>query len=319
MAACADYYTSTMRRLLREPLVHFLLLGAALFAVYHFMKAPDSSPASREIRLSVDEIGQLIQLYQSQWRRPPTPQELDRMVENKVQQEVLYREALAMGLDKDDEIVKRRMAQKMQFLAEDLAAAYEPTTAELRSWFEKNSAKFAQPPRLSFRHLYFSPDTRGARARDDAKAALAKLAGQPVDSTIATSLADPFMFQDYYRDRAPDYLGKEFGPRFALAVAGLASGLVAGTDRVRLRLAPGIRGHGDSRPRTGFRGDRGRRQDRLARRTEGARLGEVVQGDARQVHGAAARAARRRAPAPGTGAVPVPSNPTPGPADVVPE
>ncbi len=87
-----------------------------------------------------------------------------------------------MGLDKDDEIVKRRMAQKMQFLAEDVAAAREPTTAELKSWFEKNSAKFAQPPRLSFRHLYFSPDRRGARARADAEQALAKLAGQPVDA-----------------------------------------------------------------------------------------------------------------------------------------
>jgi parvulin-like peptidyl-prolyl isomerase len=146
------------------------------------------------------------------------------MVENQVQQEILYREALAMGLDKDDEIVKRRMAQKMQFLAEDVAAAREPTPAELRSWFEKNAAKFAQPPRLSFRHLYFSPDRRGARARDDAEQALVKLAGQPVDATIASSLADPFMFQEYYRDRAPDYLGKEFGPQFALAVATLVPG-----------------------------------------------------------------------------------------------
>ena len=146
------------------------------------------------------------------------------MVENKVQQEILYREALAMGLDKDDEIVKRRMAQKMQFLAEDVAAAREPTTAELRSWFAKNSTKFAQPPRLSFRHLYFSPDRRGVRARDDAEQALSKLADQPVDAKIASSLADPFMFQDYYRDRAPDYLGKEFGPPFALAVVKLPPG-----------------------------------------------------------------------------------------------
>jgi hypothetical protein len=129
-----------------------------------------------------------------------------------------------MGLDKDDEIVKRRMAQKMQFLAEDVAAAREPTTDELRSWFEKNSSKFAQPPRLSFRHLYFSPDRRGARARDDAQLALAKLAGATVDAKIAGPLADPFMFQDYYRDRAPDYLAKEFGPPFALAVAKLQPG-----------------------------------------------------------------------------------------------
>jgi len=146
------------------------------------------------------------------------------MVENKVQQEILYREALAMGLDRDDEIVKRRMAQKMQFLAEDVAGAREPTTGELKSWFEKHSTMFAQPPRLSFRHLYFSPDRRGARAREDAAKALAKLAEQPVDAKIASSLADPFMFQDYYRDRAPDYLGKEFGSQFALALAKLAPG-----------------------------------------------------------------------------------------------
>ncbi len=214
-----------MKRLLREPLIHFLLIGAVLFGLYGLTQSgrPATAP-SKEIRLSLDELAQLTLLFQSQWRRPPTPQELERMVENKVQQEILYREALAMGLDKDDEIVKRRMAQKMQFLAEDVAAAREPTTAELKSWFEKNSAKFAQPPRLSFRHLYFSPDRRGARARDDAAQALAKLAGQPVDAKIASSLADPFMFQDYYRDRAPDYLGKEFGPQFALAVAKLPPG-----------------------------------------------------------------------------------------------
>lgn len=214
-----------MKNLLREPLVHFLLIGALLFGLYSLTQSGRPATASsREIRLSLDEIAQLNLLFQSQWRRPPTPPELQRMVENKVQQEILYREALAMGLDRDDEIVKRRMAQKMQFLAEDIAAAREPTTAELRDWFEKNSTKFAQPPRLSFRHLYFSPDRRGAGARDDAQEALARLAGQPVDAKIAGSLADPFMSQDYYRDRTPDYLAKEFGPPFALAVAKLAPG-----------------------------------------------------------------------------------------------
>jgi len=214
-----------MKRLLREPLIHFLLIGALLFGLYSLTQSGRPATAtSKEIRLSLDEINQLTLLYQSQWRRPPTPEELERMVENKVQQEILYREALAIGLDKDDEIVKRRMAQKMQFLSEDVAAAREPTTAELSAWYEKNTATFAQPPRLSFRHLYFSPDRRGVRARDDAEQALAKLAGQPVDAKIASSLADPFMFQDYYRDRAPDYLAKEFGPPFALAVAKLPPG-----------------------------------------------------------------------------------------------
>ena len=215
-------------------------------------------------------------------------------MENKVQEEILYREALAMGLDKDDTIVKRRMAQKLQFLAEDVAAAREPDTAELRSWFEKNKAKFAQPGRVSFRHLYFSPDRRGQRARDDAAKALAKLAGQPQDAKLAGSLADPFMFQDYYRDRAPDYLGKEFGPQFALGGREARAGIVAGASRVRLRLASRVRRYRDSRPRAGLRGDRARREERLAQRAEGTGVAESVQGDAREVHGAAARAARQR-------------------------
>jgi len=214
-----------LKRLLREPLVHFLAIGAVLFGIYALLPAGRLAPASsKEIRLSHDELTQLVLLFRSQWRREPTVQELARLIENKVQQEILSREALAIGLDKDDEIVKRRMAQKMQFLAEDVAAAREPTTAELKRWFEQRREMFAQPPRLSFRHLYFSPDRRGRHAREDTDKALAMLAGEPVDAKIAASLADPFMFQDYYRDRAPEYLGKEFGPQFARAVAKVAPG-----------------------------------------------------------------------------------------------
>ena len=121
-----------MKRLLREPLLHFLLIGAGLFALFHYMRPQrDTSPTSGQIQFSLDELSQLALLFQSQWRREPTVDELDHLVENKVQQEVLYREALTMGLDKGDEIVKRRMAQKMQFLSEDVAAAREPTTEEL--------------------------------------------------------------------------------------------------------------------------------------------------------------------------------------------
>jgi peptidyl-prolyl cis-trans isomerase C len=216
---------NTMKRLWREPLVHFLLIGAGLFGVSSLTPAGSATPAaSREIRLSHDELAQLVLLFKSQWRREPTAEEFNRLVEDKVQGEILYREALAMGLDKNDEIVKRRMAQKMQFLAEDVTAAREPTSAQLSAWYEKHSASFAQPPRVSFRHLYFSSDRRGARAREDAARALAKLAGQPQDATLAATLADRFMFQDHYRDRAPEFLGKEFGPQFARAVAALPPG-----------------------------------------------------------------------------------------------
>jgi peptidyl-prolyl cis-trans isomerase C len=108
------------------------------------------------------------------------------LVEDRVREEVLYREALALGLDKDDTIVRRRMAQKIQFLAED--AAHEPTREELATWYQANRGQFALSSRVSFRHLYFSPDRRGARARDDAAAALTKLAGQSEDSSLGASL-----------------------------------------------------------------------------------------------------------------------------------
>lgn len=214
-----------MKRLLHEPLLQFLLIGVALFVAYSYQQRGGSAEASpQEIRLTLDELAQLELLFESQWQRPPTPDEFGRLVENRVQEEVLYREAIAMGLDKDDTIVKRRMAQKMQFLAEDVAAAQEPTTDELRAWFGEHADLFALPGRVSFRHLYFSWDERGEAARDDAAKALATLAGAPSGSERAASLADPFMFQDYYGDRSSEEIAREFGPAFAQAVAKLAPG-----------------------------------------------------------------------------------------------
>jgi peptidyl-prolyl cis-trans isomerase C len=214
-----------MKRWLREPLLHFLLLGLLLFAAYAYMhRGRGGFESSKQIVLSLDELQQMDIYFESQWHRQPTPAEFQAMVEDRVREEVLYREALAMGLDKDDTIVKRRMSQKMQFLAEDVAAAHEPSPAELKAWFDKNSNKFALPSRYSFRHLYFSPDKRGKNAEDDAAKALAKIAGQPEDSKLAVSLADQFMFQDYYGDRAPDAIAKEFGPQFAVSLERLKPG-----------------------------------------------------------------------------------------------
>ncbi len=218
-------FLPTMQRWLREPLLHFLLLGLALFAIYAYMhRGRLGIESSRQIVISLDELRQMDMYFESQWHREPTPEELQALVEDKVHEEVLYREGLAMGLDKGDEIVKRRMAQKMQFLAEDVAAAHEPSTAELKAWFDKNSQKFALPSRYSFRHLYFSPDKRGKNAQEDAAKALARIAGQPEDSKLAVSLADQFMFQDYYGDRAPEAIAKEFGPQFAVSLEKLKPG-----------------------------------------------------------------------------------------------
>lgn len=214
-----------IQRGIREPLVHFLLLGLLLFGINAFMnRGRLGVEASRQIVISLYDLRLMETYFESQWHRPPTVQELQALVEDRVREEVLYREGIAMGLDKDDTIVKRRIAQKLQFLAEDVAAAHEPSTDELKAWFEKNKEKFALPSRYSFRHLYFSPDTRGKNAQEDAARALARIAGQPEDSKQTTPLADRFMFQDYYADRTPEAIAKEFGPQFAVALEKLEPG-----------------------------------------------------------------------------------------------
>ncbi|HZZ23227.1 MAG TPA: peptidylprolyl isomerase [Roseiarcus sp.] len=224
---------SKLSRLLREPLFHFLLLGAALFGVYRYLPpqgptqpaaqaAEPAAAASRQILLSLDQLTRLALAFQANWGREPTAQELNLMVENDVKEEILYREGLALGLDKDDEIVRRRMAQKMQFLAEDVAAQHAPSDSELRVFFDQNKKLFEEPTRLGFRHLYFSPDRRASDARADAERALSEIKGEAEEVKFAS--ADPFMFQDYYRDKAPDYLRKEFGPAFAAAIMKLPRG-----------------------------------------------------------------------------------------------
>jgi parvulin-like peptidyl-prolyl isomerase len=212
-----------MKRWLREPLVHFLLIGLLLFAVYTVLN-PGQERSLNRIVLTEDDLRQLQIAFTAQWQRPPTPEELAGLINSRVREEILYREALALGLDKEDTIVKRRMAQKMDFLAEDLSDLREPTTEELRAWFEKNSKRFALPARATFRHLYFSPDRRGEHARADAFRTLNKLVGKPEDSPEAAALADPFMFQDYYGDRTPEQLAKEFGPNFAQSMFQLKPG-----------------------------------------------------------------------------------------------
>ena len=106
-------FLPALRRWLREPLLHFLLLGIVLFAIYGYLhRGRFGVASSRQIVLTLDDLRTMDAYFESQWHRPPTPQEFQAMVEDKVREEVLYREALAMGLDKDDTIVKRRMAKK---------------------------------------------------------------------------------------------------------------------------------------------------------------------------------------------------------------
>jgi hypothetical protein len=213
-----NYFVAILRKAVREPLVHFLVIGLALFGLYSWIERGRASNGNYQIALTLDDLRQLDMSFVSQWHRQPTPEEFRGLVESFIRQEVLYREGLAMGLDKDDTIVKRRMAQKMEFLSEDVAAAHEPSTDELRNWYAKNSQKFALADRATFRHLFFGFDRRGQNAQTDALSALNRIAGKPEGRPLGKELADPFMFQDYYGDRAPDQLAKEFGPAFAIGL-----------------------------------------------------------------------------------------------------
>jgi peptidyl-prolyl cis-trans isomerase C len=214
-----------LRRWSREPLLHFLLIGLALFIIYDRLHPnTDAQTESNRIVLTADDFEQLGVTWLAQGRAPPTPQQMQNLVELKVREEVLYREALALGLDKDDTIVKRRLAQKMEFLAEGASVNSDPSPDILKAWFKDNQQRFSLPPRVSFRHLYFSPDRHGEHAREAAVHAMAQLAGKPGNWEGAAALADPFMDQDYYGDRSAEDLAKLFGLNFAQDIAGLKAG-----------------------------------------------------------------------------------------------
>jgi len=164
---------TSAKQWLREPLLQFLLIGLALFAVQRVLPPGRVEGSDRKrIVLTEDDVKQVSVMWQAQGHPPPTQEEIQSLLEIRIREEVLYREALAMGLDKDDTIVKRRMVQKMDFLAEDLSDLREPSREELKEWFAKNAGRFSLPGRVSFRHLYFSFDKHGEKTAASAAAAL---------------------------------------------------------------------------------------------------------------------------------------------------
>ena len=175
---------SRFTRLLREPLVHFLLLGLLLFAGWPVLaRDATRTPSSNQIELTLDDLRQLEIAFTSQWQRPPTPEEMVGLVESKVREEVLYREALALGLDKNDTIVKRRMAQKMEFLAEDVSGAREPTADELRSVVRaERGPRFADARAASRSVISTSRPTGGASAPATSRSRRSQNLGEPSDS-----------------------------------------------------------------------------------------------------------------------------------------
>ena len=135
----------------REPLVHFLVLGGVLFALYRWQNPSGAETvlAPREIVVTTGRIANLAESFARVWQRPPTQAELDGLIEDHIREEVLYREALAIGLDRDDTIIRRRLRQKMEFISEDIAAQAEPSDQELQAYLDSHSDSYRVDPRLS--------------------------------------------------------------------------------------------------------------------------------------------------------------------------
>jgi hypothetical protein len=211
-------------RFLRDPLLHFVILGAALLLVYALATGAFSSTDVRRIEIGESEIELLAGRFERQWGRAPLPEELRGLLEARVREEVLYREALTVGLDRNDSVVRRRMVQKMELLTEDLALLADPTESELRTFFEEHREEYRVPPRLSFSHVYFNTDRRGAESEEDARRVLSGLRAETPTPRRAPERGDSTMIGYDYARVTPDEVRRVFGTRFADAVFDLDPG-----------------------------------------------------------------------------------------------
>jgi hypothetical protein len=205
-----------IRRLLREPLLHFLAIGAALFLLYDAVNG-GRSDAPRQIVISAARIEALAGNFTSVWMRPPTAAELKGLVDDYVAEEVYYREAVAMGLDQDDTVIRRRLRQKMEFISEDVANSVEPDAAELQEFLAQNAGKFARPAVLSFQQVYLSVERRGDSVRADAERLLAELqAGR--SAATAAEIGDSTLLPATMEAASPQAIANAFGQEFAQQV-----------------------------------------------------------------------------------------------------
>ena len=192
---------------LREPFFHFVALGLLIFLVRGFL---DSHPEQYRITVGAEDVRRIATGYEWQFGRPPTASELNHLVERHIEEEILYREGVAMGLDEGDEIVRRRVVQKLQFLQEDVALVPQPDEAALEEFHARHAERYAESARVTVRHLYYSPDAAGSdTAESRAAVALTALRENPDGESRDTG--DPFPGQDRYVDIDLTGLTRAFG------------------------------------------------------------------------------------------------------------
>jgi peptidyl-prolyl cis-trans isomerase C len=207
---------------LREPLLHFLFIGAAIYLLYGAVAEPVREETDKTIVVSAGEVEWMQTSWQKRWNRPPTPDELDGLIQQYIRETVLYREALTMGLNQHDQVIRRRLAQKLEFLAKDLVALTPPTEEELLAYFDAHRERYQEPTLFTFTHVFIDPDKRGDATLEDAEAIKATLIARGDAIEDAGALGDDFMLQSYYPEKDPLEIRKLFGGGFTNSLVELA-------------------------------------------------------------------------------------------------
>lgn len=207
--------SATIKNVLGQPLLHFLLLGGLLFVLYYAINPGSNSKET--IVIDDDQVSRIVTVFQKEWNRMPTDEEMKGLLEKYVEEEIYYRKALEMNLDHNDEIIRRRLDQKLQFITNDMATLNEPKEADLQAYYTTNSKKYLLPVSYSFSHIYFNPDNR-SDAEKDAANVLSALpsSDQPLDEIIKKG--DPFPFAYHVDSLTEKEIAGQMGDEFVTAL-----------------------------------------------------------------------------------------------------
>jgi hypothetical protein len=203
-----------MKFLLREPLIHFLCIGAALFLLFELFVDP-ADPQSSRIVITDGQIEFLKASYARSRQRPPTEQELQGLIDGYVREEIFYREALALGLDKDDTIIRKRLNQKLELMSDDIAGITVPSDEQLQKFLETHAERFRIEPQVAFRHVFIDVAQRGYQAADEA-ARLLELLSDEESKSDPDTLGDRLMLPKTYTLTPVGQIANRFGKPFSL-------------------------------------------------------------------------------------------------------
>ncbi len=211
---------SVFSRLVKQPLFHFLLIGALIYLFYGFFseKAAGTVESDRTITVTQGEIALMVDSWQKSWNRPPTEKEREGFINAYIKEMVYYRVALEMGLDKNDVTIRRLLGRKLQFITNDLIQPQPPGEDELKAYFKNNIDSYTPPVRVTMTQIFFDPDLREDETLTDAENAIEILNNIDIESVTANEYGDRMMLQNYYPYRTEAEIAKLFGGEFAKSI-----------------------------------------------------------------------------------------------------